>query len=141
MTDTPEDDELTTVGHYFSAAAAHADRMALEEAGIDSCVLDETTASMYGVAIGARLQVRAADREAALAALQEPTVPGSALPQELAEPACPTCGSREVSQAAEIPEIPDESVDEWPSRVWRYRCGTCQHSWSADDDPKPGSTS
>jgi hypothetical protein len=133
MSETPENDRLVTIGRYFSTAEAHAHRLALEEAGIDACVLDDSVGAMYGVAIGARLQVRAADENAALEVLQADPVPGSELPEDLAEPPCPSCGSADVSQTAEIPEVPPPSAEEWPSRVWRYRCSACQHSWLADE--------
>jgi hypothetical protein len=141
MTNRPQGDELITIGRYFSPAEAHAHRLALEEAGIDACVLDEEAGGMYGVGIGARLQVRAVDRDAALRALQGQSIPASMLPDELAEPPCPVCASREVTQAAEIPEVPADSVKEWPSRVWRYQCAACGHSWFADDDTTHGKSS
>jgi transposase-like protein len=46
---------------------------------------------------------------------------------------CPRCGSTEVSQAAEIPDVPPEPVEEWPSRVWRFRCAACHHTWLEDE--------
>jgi hypothetical protein len=137
MTDEPHRDRLLTVGRYFNPSDAYAHRLALEEAGIDSCVLDETAGSMFGVGIGARLQVRAADEAAALAVLQAQPVPASAVPDDLREPPCPRCGSTEVSQTADIPAVPPPPVDEWPSRVWRYRCAPCQYSWPAEDSEDP----
>jgi len=128
-----EDDHLVTVGRYFSLAEAHAHRLALEEAGIDACVLDEAAGSMWSVGVGARLQVRAGDESAALAVLGAQPVPSSALPSDLAEPPCPKCGSTEVSQTAEIPEVPPPPVEEWPNRVWRFRCAVCKHSWLDED--------
>jgi hypothetical protein len=133
MNDNSNDGRLVTVGRYFGPSEAHAHRLALQDAGIDACVLDESAGGMFGMPIGARLQVRAADESAALAVLQSEPVPGSALPDDLAEPPCPKCGSNEVSQTADIPEEPPPPVDEWPNRVWRYRCAVCQHSWLDDD--------
>jgi len=133
MNANSQDDRLVTLGRYFNPAEAHAHRLALQEAGIDACVLDETAGSMYGVAIGARLQVRAADESAAFAVLQAEPAPASVLPDDLAEPPCPRCGSAEVSQRAEIPEVHPPPVEEWPSRVWRYQCAACQHSWLEEE--------
>jgi len=127
-----EDDALVTVGQYFSAAEAHAHRLALEEAGIDACVLDEVAVSI-GIGVGVRLQVKAADEAAAVGVLEAEPVPGSALPRDVAEPPCPKCGSTEVTQTAEIPEIPPPPVEDWPSRVWRFRCAVCKHSWLDDE--------
>jgi hypothetical protein len=136
MSETSENDRLVTIGRYFSPTEAHTLRLALEEAGIDACVMDESLGTMYGVAVGARLLVRAADESAARAVLQAEPVPGSVLPEEIAEPPCPSCGSADVSQTAEIPEAPPPA-EEWPSRVWRYHCATCRHSWLADETASP----
>ncbi len=134
MSETQENDRLVTVGRYFTPTEAHMHRLALEDAGIDACVVDESVGTMYGLGVGSRLQVRAADEAAALAVLQAEPVPGSALPEEVAEPPCPNCGSSDVSQTAEIPEVPPRPAEEWPNRVWRYRCAACQHSWLADEN-------
>jgi hypothetical protein len=134
MTDTPENDRLVTVGRYFNPTEAHTHRLALEEAGIDAVVVDESLGGMYGVAVGARLQVRAADDAAARAVLQAEPVPGSILPEAIAEAPCPNCGAGEVYPSAEIPEGQPLPAEEWPHRVWRYRCARCHHSWVVDED-------
>jgi hypothetical protein len=139
MTERRDDDRPVTIGRYFNPADAHAERLALAVAGIDAFVLDEAASSM-ALGIGTRLQVRAADESAALAILRADPVPGSALPAELAESPCPKCGSAEVSQAAEIPDVPPPPVEDWPSRVWRSRCAACHHSWVEAEVAPPGTS-
>jgi predicted RNA-binding Zn-ribbon protein involved in translation (DUF1610 family) len=85
---------------------------------------------MYGVGIGARLQVRAEDKEAARAALETAPIPASALPPELAEPPCPMCGSTEVTQTVKILDRPPAPMGPATERMWRYACPTCGHTWS-----------
>lgn len=63
--DAVESAPTVTIGRFFSPAEAHALRMALEEAGIEAWVADEAGGTSFGVGVGARLQVRAADEEAA----------------------------------------------------------------------------
>jgi hypothetical protein len=63
--DVVESAPTVTIGKFFSPAEAHASRMALEEAGISAWVTDEAGGTMFGVGIGARLQVRAEDADAA----------------------------------------------------------------------------
>jgi hypothetical protein len=137
MNGSADDDRLVTVRRFFSPSDAHTCRLAVEDAGIDARVLDEAAGGMFGMPIGARLAVRARDEAAALAVLEGEPVPASALPGELAEPPCPKCGSTDVSQTAEVPEIPPPPVEEWPSRVWRLRCAACQYSWLDDDVSAP----
>ncbi len=132
MSKEREDDQLVTVGRYLSSAEAHAHRLALEEAGIEACVLDEVAVSI-GIGVDVRLQVRAADETAALAGLGAEPVPSSALPPEVAESPCPRCGSKEVTQTADIPDVPSPPMEDWPSRVWRFRCAVCKHSWLDDE--------
>ena len=124
-----EDQPTVTVGRYFNPVHAHAHRMALEAAGLQSWVADEGGGGLYGVGIGARLQVRAEDEKAAREVLDSEPVPASEMPAELAELPCPRCQSQEVTQTAEVAEAPTLHLER-PSRVWRYRCGSCGHTWS-----------
>ena len=84
--DVLEGQQLVTVGSYNSAAVAHLQRMALEEAGLQAWVCDETVGGWYPVGIGLRLQVRVEDETAARAVLEVDAVPASTVPPELAEP-------------------------------------------------------
>jgi hypothetical protein len=63
--DAVESAPTVTIATFFSPAEAHALRMALEEAGIPAWVADEAGGTSFGVGVGARLQVRAVDEEAA----------------------------------------------------------------------------
>ena len=120
---------LVTVGRYLSSVHAHAHRMALDAAGLQSWVADDATGLIYGTVVGARLQVRAEDEAAAREALAAAPVPASEMPAELAEDPCPNCGSQEVTQTAEVVETTTLELDR-PSRVWRYHCGSCGRTWA-----------
>jgi hypothetical protein len=127
----PTGEGLVTVGRFFNSAMAHAARLALEQAGIDALVADEHLGTVYGVAVGARVQVRAGDEAAARAVLEQEPASASQLPPEIAEGPCPKCGSAEVTQSAEVVEslsAPGEG------RAWRYECLSCGHTWSEGAD-------
>lgn len=125
--DVVEGQQLATIARYFNPLEAHAHRMALEEADLPAWVSDESGGAMFGVGVGSRLQVRVEDEAAARAVLEAAAVPASALPPELAEPPCPSCGSREVSQAT-VPIEPPAPLE--ADRPRRYECESCGHSWS-----------
>jgi hypothetical protein len=78
--DVMEAQDLITVARYFSPIEAHTYRMALEEAGIRAWVLDEDLGTMYGIAVGPRLQVRSEDLSAARAVLDSPACASALLP-------------------------------------------------------------
>lgn len=125
--DIVEGQNLVTIGRFFSAIEAHAHRIALEQAGLHAWVHDESLSATYGMGVGARLQVRAEDEEAARVVLEAEPAPAFSMPPELAEPPCPKCGSSAVSQEA---AVVDSSVD--PSRrQWQYTCESCDHVWTA----------
>lgn len=127
--DVPESAPLVTVGTFFSPAEGHASRMALEEGGIAAWVADEAIGTMYGVGVGARLQVRASDAAAAREILASPPAPTDALPPELSDPACPACGSRNVAPEAWLDEE-QEGQPRWPGRRrWHYVCSDCDEAW------------
>jgi hypothetical protein len=131
--DVVEGEPTLTLETLTSPADAQILRMALQEAGITAWVVDESLGSMYGVGIGSRLQVRAKDEAAAREVLKSAPASSDALPPELAEPACPACGSRNV-----LPEAPPRSGAQdvagapapTPSR-WRYVCSDCRETWPA----------
>jgi hypothetical protein len=127
--DVLESAPTVTVATFFSPAEAHGSRMALEEAGISAWVADEALGTMYGVGVGARLQVRAQDAEAACEALAA-TASAEALPADLAEPPCPACGSQNVTPEAWVDETPTDGA-RWPRsrRKWYYVCGDCREAW------------
>jgi hypothetical protein len=128
--DVVESEPTATIATFFSPAEAHASRMALEDAGIRAWVVDEAGGTMYGVGIGARLQVRAKDQGAAREVLAAAPISGDVLPPDLAEPPCPACGSRNVAPEA---WVDDEGGDEprWirSRRKWYYVCKDCEEAW------------
>jgi hypothetical protein len=134
--DVLEGRPLATVARYFSPAEAHAGRMALEAAGLQAWVVDESVGTMYGVGVGTRLQVRVEDEAAARAALEVTAVSSSDLPPELAEPPCPQCGSRQVTPSAESIDDPDvpRTRGGRRQRQWYYDCRVCGHRWQDNSD-------
>lgn len=122
-----ESQPLVTVGHY-NPMHAHANRMALEAAGLQAWVADDPAGGLGNV-LGSRLLVRAQDEAAAREALAAAPVPASEMPAELAESPCPSCGSQEVTQTAEVAESTTLQLER-PSRVWHYRCGSCGRTWT-----------
>jgi Putative prokaryotic signal transducing protein len=130
--DVVESEPTVTVAGFFSPAEAHISRMALEEAGIAAWVIDEAGGTMYGVGIGARLQVRPRDVGAAREILSAGPVSSEALPSDLAEPPCPACGSRHVAPEAWIVEgDATEGGRRLGGRKWHYVCEDCQEAWPA----------
>ena len=79
--DVVESEPTTTIATFFSPAEGHAARMALEEARIAAWVMDEAGGTMYGVGIGARLQVRVKDADAAREVLSSTPVSAVNLPR------------------------------------------------------------
>jgi hypothetical protein len=134
--DVVESRPLVTVARFFSPAEAHTARMALESAGLHAWVADENLGSSYGLGVGARLQVWDAEVDAARAVLAQEPATADDLPPDLAEPACPACGSRRVAPEAWIVgESSGEAADrpDWgPSRrKWHYVCADCREAWPA----------
>jgi hypothetical protein len=125
-----ESEPTVTVATFFSPAEAHGSRMALEEAGIRAWVMDESLGTMYGVGVGTRVQVRAKDVDAARQVLSSQPAPGDALPADMAEPACPACGSRNVAPEAWVGETEsDQPHGGHTRRQWHYVCADCQEAW------------
>jgi hypothetical protein len=130
--DVVESEPVVTIATFFSPAEAHASRMALEEGGIAAWVADEAGGTMYGVGIGARLQVRAQDEDAARALLSAGPVSAEGLPPDLAEPPCPACGSANVASEAWVDGTEEEQARRGSARrKWYYVCADCREAWSA----------
>lgn len=123
MADEPPEEGLALVASYFSRMDAEVDRLALASKGIDSWIVDRSAVIPSGV----ELKVRESDLRTAIA-LVDPdvlneAVPSSDLPEDIAEPPCPKCGSRNVTESAETLYDP-------PGQEWVYRCASCGHKWS-----------
>jgi hypothetical protein len=128
--DVVEAEPTVTIAHFFSPPEAHASRMALEGAGIRAWVADEAAGTMYGVGIGARLQVRVTDETAARELLAAAPIPGVALPPEIAEPPCPACGSSNVAPEARVAEEASAETGAVGSRrKWYSVCADCHAAW------------
>ncbi len=117
--------DLAIVASYANDFDAEADRLALETKGIDAWVVrpGPSTDSHSEIV----LKVRQADWRAALElldpeVLHQPVL-SSDLPEEIAEPPCPRCGSRNVREEPEIMEHPVSHQE------WVYRCSDCNHQW------------
>jgi hypothetical protein len=119
-----ESEPPITLATFFSPAEAHGSRNALEQAGIGAWVADEAAGTMYGVGVGTRLQVSAKDVEAAREVLSSAAAPAGTLPPDIAEPACPACGSPNVAPEARLDETGLER------RKWYFVCGDCRKAWS-----------
>jgi len=120
----PSELDLVTVATYPSSVDAETDRLALVTNGVEAWVVESCSA--MGVHLGT-LKVRPGDLNAAVKLLDpevlEQPVPSSDLPDEIAEPPCPKCGSRNVMESAEIAEDPA-----FPQE-WLYHCASCGHKW------------
>lgn len=115
-------ESLVTVGRYFSPAEAHLARMAVQEGGIEAFLFDENVGASYGFGVGARLAVRPSDEASARAVLASSAAPASALPPDIAEPPCPSCGAADV---ASLRRLRDDRSE------WIYRCSACGREWLA----------
>jgi hypothetical protein len=132
--DVVESQSLATVARYFSPAEAHTGRLALEDAGLPAWVADESMGTIYGIGVGARLQVRIEDEVAARAILEAGPTPAGSLPPELAEPPCSQCGSNDLSQTSEPIEDPEAPrIRGRRRKQWYYSCSTCGHRWLHED--------
>ena len=105
--------------------------MALEEGGIPAWVTDEAGGTIYGIGIGARLQVRVKDVDAARELLSGAQQSADGLPPDLAEPPCPACGSRNVVSEAWVNKGDEGELRRQDRRKWYYVCGDCHEAWPA----------
>ncbi len=129
-TDT-EPSPSVTLAYYLSREIANTERLALEAAGIKAWISDEYSHVSDGIPIGIRLQVRDEDFDEAMQILKSSAAPSSDLPPEIAEPACPRCGSRQVAEVAEMAAGSDSSSGQ-DQQVWLYHCASCDYKWSAE---------
>jgi len=129
--DVVESEPTVTIANFFNPVEAHGSRMALEEAGIPAWVADEASGTMYAAGVGARLQVRRNDVDAAREVLALAAVPSGAVPPELAEPPCPACGSRNIGLEAWVERSGAEEGRRPAGRKWHHVCADCSEAWPA----------
>jgi hypothetical protein len=127
--DETEGLDLVTVSEYASYVDAETDRLALEAEGLKAWIFNEHD-PFEGSVPSAQLQVRAEELIKAKAILESEPVPSSDLPPEIAEPPCPKCGSRMVTEEAEIVEEPIYAARSSLKQVWLYHCASCGNKWS-----------
>ena len=127
--DVVEARQVVTIGWYPAPWEAHSHRLALEASGLTAWVCDEVGGTMYAGGIGARLQVRVEDEEAARALLRDEQSPSVEMPPESADPPCPRCGSSDVTDTAETLEPAPPAQESGPRSIWRHECRGCGHSW------------
>ncbi len=138
-TDTEDERDETTgiglvvVGSYSNQNDAEADRLALEERGLRAWIFNEDSPLDTGSAGSIQLRVFPHDLTAAIAVLNSEPVSSAHLPDEIAGPPCPKCGSRNITEQAEIVESFDASSSSYrstPQQMWFYGCASCGHKWS-----------
>jgi DNA-directed RNA polymerase subunit M/transcription elongation factor TFIIS len=125
----PEGVDLVTIGNYTESMDAETDRLALEAKGLQAWISNKYAPPMQSVPQGVQLKVLAQDANAAMAILESEPAPSSELPEEIAEPPCPKCGSRNVIETAEHIESWAEFGDS--STDWLYHCASCGYKWAA----------
>jgi DNA-directed RNA polymerase subunit M/transcription elongation factor TFIIS len=128
MSTEPEGLDLVTVGSYTGYMDAETDCLALEAKGLRAWVSNKYAPAMQTIQQGVQLRVLEKDANAAMAILESEPAPSSDLPEEIAEPPCPKCGSRNVTEAAELVGPSAESGGS--STAWLYHCASCGYKWS-----------
>ncbi|MDM7997161.1 MAG: hypothetical protein QUT30_15930 [Acidobacteriota bacterium] len=120
---------LITVAEYFNYLEAETDRITLEGEGIRAWVFHESDPLAEGIPPGVQLKVRQEDWKDAMERLGAEMAVSTDLPDDIAEPPCPRCASRKVTENAEIVE---DLTSEKPSRKqkWLYHCANCGLRWS-----------
>jgi hypothetical protein len=121
---------LVTVGQYRDLPDADIARSVLDSAGIETYLQDEHIVSLNwnlsDIIGGVRLQVEAADEQAALELLAQSAPESISFGErkKFIQPRCPTCGSGDVSlgQYYGVMEPRPAEVDIW-------RCNACAECW------------
>jgi hypothetical protein len=131
--DSADPRRLLTIARYMDPLLAQSDRLALEQAGIRSWVMNQGWATREDD-ISASLRIQPKDLDAALEILNAAWSSAADLPPELAEVHCPRCGSAEVEEVDEVVDFADSSSALSRSserEVCFYRCTSCRHCWPA----------
>jgi len=123
--------ELITVGNYASLPEAQLAQGILDDAGIESVLLDDNMGRMLSwIAVGGfRLQVNKDDGDAALKLLSAPQPPAS---EDSEQPHCPNCDScdilsRETTRPAAYTGASLFSPVDVHEASWK--CKSCGYSW------------
>ena len=126
---------LSTVATFSMAVDAHLCRMALEEAGIEAWVFNDSLAGVHvplGMAIGVGVRVRPEQAQAARDVLEAVRSGEAAAPEETAP--CPRCGSLETTRVRHTDRsltvaaflLVGTPVEQ---SSFRYACSSCGHRW------------
>lgn len=123
------DTDLITVGNYISLPEAELVRGILDEAGIESVLIDDNMGRMLGwnVVGGFKLQVNQEDADAALKLL---TTAASA--DNSAPPRCPGCGSLDLAVQEHVrPATYTGASSLTPVDVHEqsWECKSCGYCW------------
>ena len=125
------DAELITVGNYTSLPEAEIAQGILDDAGVESVLLDDNMGRMLSwIAIGGfRLQVNKNDAATALKLL---SAPQSASSEDSEQPHCPNCDSSDIlSQETASPASYTGASLLSPVNVreTRWKCNSCGYGW------------
>ena len=130
VADETEGLNLMTVAEYVSHLDAEADRLILENEGVKAWIFASDTVPAEGTPPSVQLKVCAEDWRAAMARLASEDMLFPELPDDIAEPPCPRCGSGKVTEQAEIVEEFTLSGRAPQKQEWFYCCASCGHKWS-----------
>jgi hypothetical protein len=144
----PEYRDLVTLRRYRDLSEAIVARAVVESAGIFCFLKDENLVrldwQMSNLIGGIRLQVPAADAEAAEAVLAQPVPDSFTLPEEpdFKQPRCPRCSSTDIfwerrGRKAALLSLYLFSVP-LPRGSESWRCHSCDLRWVDEDDATTG---
>jgi hypothetical protein len=126
---------LVTVGRYRDLPDADIARSVLDSAGIETYLQDEHIVSLNwnlsDIIGGVRLQVEAADEQAAIELLRHPVLEMIAFGdgKKFVQPRCPSCGSGDVSLGQYFGVSDSRPADR---DIWR--CNACGECWEVTED-------
>jgi hypothetical protein len=119
--------KLITVAEYVSRLDAENDRLILENEGVKSWIFEEDNLPADGTPPSVQLKVCAEDWRAAMERLGSEDMFPPDLPEDMAAPPCPKCGSRRVNEKMDVVEVsadPGHAVEKW-----LCYCVSCGYQW------------
>ena len=129
-----QDSGGVTVGRYWEGSIADLCMSILETARIEAWIVEqESSAMVHGGTTRYNLLVRPQDLAAAKAAIANAEVDTEHLPEELATPPCPSCGSENTGGFLKDGDREFLGLSD-PIREWMLVCGDCDHEWPDDQD-------